>query len=617
MAVRVEAKTIQLFKFCLSVMEPPPVLTVSEWADTYRIIPRGRSAEPGKWNSRRAPYQITISDAINSYECTEVVVMSSSQIGKTEIILNIIGYYIDNDPSSMLCVQPSLDMAQDFSKKRLAPMIRESPVLRDKVKDVKAKTSENTILSKSFPGGDLAIIGANSPSGLASRPVRILLLDEVDRYPDSAGTEGDPVDLAEKRTNNFWNKKIIKFSTPTIKNVSKIEDEYEDSSMEEWCVKCPCCRRFQPYEWKRIRKSDAKMRCKFCGEYISEIEWKQQEGKFIARHPERKNKRGFHLNEFASPWRKWKDIIADFNAAMKDFKENGRVEKLKVWINTSLGESWTERADKADDNALMKRREMYLADLPEGVLVLTAGVDVQDDRFEIEVVGWGKGYESWGIVFKKIYGDLETDEIWDKLEDYLDSLFLFSGGNGLLIALSCIDTGGHHTQKTYKWLLQMRNKGKESRIVGIKGKGGEGLPLIYQESRNNKLNVKIYILGVNNGKEIIMTRLQAKEGNGGYCHFPANDSLGYDEDYMKGIVSEYKTVEKNKEGRLVVKWKKDSGVRNEPLDCRNYATAAVELLNPNFESLEKKINAGINYMIESTAKKKERKSGIVSRGIQI
>lgn len=614
----IEFKTLRLFRDLAKAVSPPPVLTVSQWADCYRRLSPESAAEPGQWNTDRAPYQREIMDSVNDPLVEEIVVMSSAQVGKTELLLNIIGYYIDYDPAPMLVVQPTVKpMAEDFSKDRLATMLRDTPTLTGKVHDVKSRTSGNTILHKTFPGGHVTIAGANSASSLASRPVRIVLMDETDRYPASAGTEGNPIKLAEKRTTAFWNKKKIKVSTPTIKGSSQIEKEFQSGTMEEWCVPCPCCGKYQPYEWGRVHFSDMTMECKYCGEHISEFDWKQGAGKWIAAHPERCRKRSFHLNELASPWTHWDSIIREWKEAQKEYKENGDVNKLKTFINTVLGETWEPRGKGADDDSLLSRRERYEAELPEGILLLTASVDVQDDRFEIEVVGWGRGFESWGVKYEKLPGDLNKEETWDRLEARLDREFYFASGSSLLIALTCIDTGGHKTTECYKFLKRMEKKGK--RIVGIKGFGREsqGIPLIHKLSTNNEYGVKVFILGVDSGKEIVMTRLSTADEGPSYCHFPINGGRGYDETVIKGFNSEQRVTE-IRDGRAFTKWKKKSGVRNEPLDLRVYNTAAVEILGPDFDVLEKKVKAGINYMKKSPGRaKKKRRAGTMSRGVEL
>ncbi len=609
---KVDRKTVRLFKKIATILSPPPVLTVSQWADEYRRLSPEASAEPGRWNTDRAPYQRAIMDAVNDARCEDIIIMSSAQVGKTELILNIIGYYIDYDPSPILVLQPTLEMAQTFSKDRLAPMLRDTPALKGKVKDARSRDSGNTILHKTFPGGHITMVGANSAAGLASRPIKVVLMDEVDRYPASAGTEGDPIKLAEKRTTTFWNRKKIKVSTPTIKGRSPIEKEFLTSSMEEWNVPCPCCGKYQPYEWGRIHFSDVTMECKFCLEHISERDWKSNPGKWVAAK-ENNKKRGFHLNELASPWKHWEEIIEDFKEADRDRKQ-GDIEKLKTFVNTALGEPWEERGEAADDNVLLSRRERYNADLPDGVLLVTAGVDVQDDRFEVEITGWGKGYESWGILYKKIKCNPEQEEAWDKLEQFLDTELYFENGNSLLIAATCIDTGGHFTSETYKFLKKMERKQKK--IFGIKGMGGEGIPLINKISTNNVEKVRIFILGVDSGKEILMTRLKTVDEGPGYCHFPINADRGYDETYIKGLTSEQRVVSV-KDNRATLKWVKKSGTRNEPLDLRNYSTAAAEILRPDWDVLEKKIRQGINYMKKQPPKERQKRKGVVNSGIQV
>lgn len=596
---KIQIKTIKIFSSIAKVLAPPPKLTVSEWADNYRQLSREASAEPGQWRTSRAPYQKEILDAINDPGVEVVVVMSSAQVGKTEIILNIIGYYMDYDPAPILALQPTLEMAEAFSKDRLATMLRDTPKLKGKVKDAKTRNSGNTLLHKTFPGGTITMAGANSPSSLASRPIRILLADEVDRYPVSAGTEGDPLRLAEKRTNTFWNKKKVYVSTPTIKGVSRIEAEYEDSTMEEWNLPCPYCGKYQPLTWAQIRFDDATMECLYCRERSTEMEWKAGKGEWRAKrqHP---NKRGFHLNELASPWKRWKEIIEDFRSAKKS------TETLKVWVNTSLGESWEEQGEKADEDIILKRRERYDCQIPNKVTVLTAGVDVQDDRLEVEVVGWGVGKESWGIEYKAFYGDLSQNIVWGQLDEYLSREWKYESGEGLMISCTCIDSGGHYTSEVYKFCKSREHR----RIFAIKGKGGEGVPFVGKASRNNREKVALFILGVDQGKETILSRLKLEFEGEGYCHFPVEGDKGYNEAYFKGLTSEKRTIKYYK-GRPKIEWVKRSGTRNEPLDLRNYATAALEILNPNLELLQKQKKNGNIF----TQKRVQRRYGLVKKGI--
>lgn len=535
MKKKVDYNTIALFSSIAQILDPPPELKVADWADRFRKLSPEASAEPGNWNTRRAEYQREIMNAVNDAEVQDIAIKSSAQVGKTEIILNILGYYVDYDPTSIMVVQPTIVMGEDFSKDRLAPMIRDTPVLKDKIKDPKSRDSGNTILHKKFPGGNLTIAGSNSPASLASRPIQVLLCDEIDRYPASAGTEGNPLRLAEKRTNTYWNRKKVKVSTPTVEGSSQIEVEFKKGTQEEYCVRCPSCGEYQPYEFRRLEFKTLRMECKHCGEKLSEQEWKEQPHRWTAKHPEKRRFRSFHLNEMISPWKSWDEILEDYRAAKKENKETGTIEALKVFYNTSLGEVWRELGEGADDEELLSRRESYEAEIPDGVVVITAGVDVQDDRLEIERVGWNRNYQSWGLYRDIIYEDPAKDETWEHLEELLDEELHFLDGTGLNIATTCIDTGGHYTNNVYKFIKKMKQKGK--RIYGIKGYSGTpGIPLIYKKSKVEIKNsrgtpissTEIFILGVDSGKEDIMARLNVKSPNdGGYCHFPENkDQIG-------------------------------------------------------------------------------------------
>lgn len=611
--------TLQLMCKLAGILRPKESMTISEWADRYMVLPEG-SNEAGRYSSEAIPYQKAIMDAITDPEVVDVSVMSSSQVGKTTIIMCGIAYYIDYEPTTQMLVMPTINDAEKFSKTRLAQMIAEIPQLSCKVADPKSRNSNNTILLKSYPGGNIAICGANSPSSLASDPRRIIWMDETDRFPESAGSEGNPVKLAEKRATSYWNKKHIKTSTPTIAGRSKIEAAYNKGSMEEWNVQCPECGAWQIYSFRRVDLTTVSMACEKCGVLLPERAWKESNHKWIAKHPERKKARSFRLNELASPFVEWEEIIENFKEANEKLKRFHDPEDLKVFINTVLGETWEETAyvdNAVDEDTLERRGEVYAADIPEGVLLLTAAVDVQDNRFEVEIRGWSRGYETWGIYKTEIYGELITDEPWDRLEEYLNQTLYFEDGSELNIAGFAIDTGGHFTNKTYKWIKKMKAKGKK--CYGVKGYSGKpDIPLVYKktivdikEERGGKQIVVdrtlIYILGVDSGKEDITNRLQIKEAGEGYCHFPSGDGRGYDEDYFKGLTSE-RQVNKKVNGIIKKVWVKKSGARNEPLDLFNYNYAVEELLRPDWDKLEDKLKHGVNYMKKSKGRHTFRRS---------
>jgi phage terminase large subunit GpA-like protein len=592
---KANSSTESLFKEIIKgTLAPPPDLTVSEWADAYRKLSSESSAEPGQWRTDRAPYQREIMDAVNDPELEKIVIMSSAQVGKTELILNTLGYHIDFDPAPIMIMQPTVGLAQSFSKERLAPMIRDTPAIKNKVSDAKSRDSGNTTLNKSFPGGYVALVGANAPSGLASRPIRILLADEIDRFPVSAGTEGDPLALAEKRTNNFYNRKKIFVSTPTIKNASRIEIEYELSTKERWNLSCPSCEEYQPLTWGQIIFDSESAACKHCGAIHDEYEWKAQQGKWIAENPDA-HSRGFHLNELVSPWKKWREIINDF----LDAKKKG-TEALKVWTNTSLGEPWEEGGEQIDAEDLASRREEYGAEVPDQVKVLTAAVDTQDDRFEIEVVGWGAGKESWGIDYHVIYGDLTRPQIWNELDEYLSRTWSKRDGKRFGITCTCMDSGGHFTQEVYRFTKVRASR----RIYAIKGKSapkGNYVSLIDGYSKPRPIKAILVSVGVDDGKARLMSNLKVEDFGPNYCHFPKD--RGYNTNYFLGLTAE-RLETRYEKGVPYQVWRKVR-TRNEPLDLRVYNIAALEIINPN---LEKEYAAG------AVRKKKRRRS--VSKGVK-
>jgi phage terminase large subunit GpA-like protein len=573
-----KARTIRLFRELATIVAPPPVLKVSEWADEYRKLSSESSAEPGQWRTDRAPYMREIMDAISDEETETIVMEASAQVGKTELILNIIGFHVHQDPAPVMLVQPTLDLSEAFSKDRLAPMLRDTPVLRDKIRN-RSRDGGNTLLYKAFPGGHVTLSGANSPSSLASRPIRIVLADEIDKYPASAGDEGDPVELVTKRSTTFFNRKRVLVSTPTIKGASRIEEFYLDSSMEQWCIPCPSCADSQPFSWPQIKFeydkamkkcTEVNMACKSCGALHSEREWKTGTGAWVARSVNRKI-RGFHLNELASPWKRWVEIVEDFKAA-----ERGGPEKLKVWVNTSLGETWEERGTGVDSDVLINRREYYKATVPDQVLLLTCGVDVQDNRLEYEIVGWGVGAESWGIQYGVIMGDPGQRHVWDMLDVHVvNNSFERADGQKLQVMTTCVDSGGHYTKEVYA-----NCKKRESRRVwAIKGKGGTGFSFINPPKKRNREGAWLFVIGVDIGKDTLFSRLSIEfEGKEGYCHFPRDTKSGYTEEYYPGLTSEHR-VKRIVKGLPSFHWeKKMSSARNEPLDCRNYATAALEIV---------------------------------------
>lgn len=304
-------------------------------------------------------------------------------------------------------------------------------------------------------------------------------------------------------------------------------------------------------------------------------------GRFVAENPGAEA-RGFHLNTLASTFCGWKEIVQKFLVA-KEQLDQGNPEGMKVWVNTELGETWEEQGEVVEDAELLGRRELYEADVPDGVLVLTAGIDVQDDRFEVEVVGWGVGKESWGIRYQKIFGDLLKEQVWTDLDAFLLAGFQKKDGTVLHILSACMDSGGHFPDQ----VLRFTRDRWERKVWAIKGKGGSDVPFIRNPTTNNRVKAPLFTLGVDAGKALLYQRLRHQTKGPNYCHFPINEEAGYDGDYFKGLTAE-KMVVRFRKGRPVVTWElKDSKhKRNEPLDLRNYATAALEITNPVLQVTE-------------------------------
>jgi phage terminase large subunit GpA-like protein len=529
------------------------------------------SAEPGRWNTDRAPYQRGILDAANDPRIDTVVVMSSAQVGKTELLLNLIGYYMDFDPSPILLLQPTLQMAEAFSKDRLAPMLRDTPALKGKVKDPRARDSGNTLLHKSFPGGHITMAGANSPASLASRPIRILLADEVDRYPLSAGTEGDPLSLGAKRTATFWNRKKIYVSTPTVKNASRIEMAYEDSDKRRYYVPCPHCNEHQVLLWKNVRWPEGKPGgavyvCEHCGSEITEASklWMLRRGEWRGE-TDNSHIAGFHISELYSPWRTWAQVAEDFLQA-KQSKET-----LKTWVNTSLGETFEEQTEGVNAETVTRLREKYDHEIPEGVTCLTFGADVQADRIEMEIVGWSDTEESWSIDYKILPGDTTQRQVWDDLAEEINRQYHKPDGAPISIARGLVDSG-YNTQFVYDFVKRVRSNHVES----CKGLSGFGLPVIEDQRKRMRRRKSGTIdpqrIGVDGAKLIIYSYLDIKEPGPGYCHFPEH----YDDEYFSQLTAEGLRT-RFVRGFAVKEWVKNRP-RNEALDCRVYAYAAFKLI---------------------------------------
>jgi len=552
----------------LELVAPPPKLTVSEYADIERRLSSESSSQPGIW--RTFPYQKEMMDALNDPRIRKVVLMTGSQLGKTECLNNIILYYIAHNPSPVLMVQPTLDMAESYSKDRLAPMIRDTPSLSKRIKDPRSRDSENTLLHKRFPGGWIGIVSP-TPSQLCARPVRILLMDEVDRYAHTT-EEGDPIRLAEKRQTTFFNRKCIITSTPTVKGRSRIEQEYLASDQRQYYVPCPFedCNKFQVLrfprlDWAKGDPSTAKYRCEHCSRLIPEVKKFEmlKKGQWIAGATSR-GIAGFHINELYSTFSPWEKLANDFLSAKTP-------ETLRVFINTSLGETWEEDGESLDPQELFKtRREPYkLNTVPAGGIILIAACDVQRDRLECEIKAFGENKaECWSIDYRVWMGTPSdpTDPVWKNLDGILNEQWELSSGVHVGIDMLGIDTS-FSTSTVYQWCRSHHNP---ARIMPIRGMDSLKIPIgqptgVDVNQRGKKVRgLKVWPVGVSVLKNEIMSRIQIGKGQPGSMHFPE-----YDLEYFKQLCSEKYSRSVNRKGFPSYAWTKVYE-RNEVFDLAVY-----------------------------------------------
>ena len=569
----------KIFEAGLRTAIPEGALSISRWAETYRYVQR--SARPGRWSNAVVPFLTEIMDVVTDPMVRKVVYQKSAQVAGSELLVNIIGYYIHIDPTYIMYVAEKEDKARAWTNESFDTTVQETEVLRDLVR---WDSEDNNQRIKRFPGGQLTIGWATSPAELSSRPVRILCFDEVDGY--SVTREGDPVKIGEARTKTFsGSEKIILVSSPRNAETSVIEREYMSGDRREYWVPCPHCGDFQTLKWANLRWDDdpaeAYYVCELCGAIIEHDDKPEMlaKGRWIASE-KFKGTASFRINELYSPFTTWGAMAVDFLEARKS------PDTLKPFVNTRLGETWKEeeRIEYAD---LQLSREDYRAEVPDGVLFLTAGVDVQDDRLEIFLAGWGRDLECWAIDYRVIEGSPAMPQVWDDLTDYL--LDARAGETQeFRVAAVCIDSGGHHTQDVYRFAH--RYKGR--RWFAVKGASVAGKPIVSKPTIvGSNPKVRLYTVGTDTAKDTIFAYLRNGErGTPGYVHFPADDR--FDESYLKALCSE-KKVTRFRMGQKYQVWEKVTpSARNEPLDTFVYALAAVHILRPNFGKIARKIEAG-------------------------
>lgn len=573
----------------LARLAPPPDLTVSKWADTYRYLSPESAAEPGRWKT--LSFQRDPMDACSDPTVRRVVIKSATQMLKTATIENTVGYYAHQDPGPILVIQPGEADSKGFSKERIAPMIRDTPVLKALFSESKSRDSDNTINEKLFPGGMLAITGGGSPRNVARRAIRVLCCDEIDKYKPTA--EGNVVALARKRLATFRHRsKEILTCSPTLAG-SEIDRAYEASDKREFFIPCGYCGVFQSLiqKWGQVRwdqtaglsiedrARSAAYHCQECdkawteGDRLAAIEvgeWRPQ-APFSGVA-------GFWISELYSPWKSMYEIALDF------LTKKGNSEDLRTFCNTSLAENWQEKGEAPDDERLRLRAAMERYErgtVPFGVLFLTCGVDVQKTYLQVEIVGWGRGKESWSIDYRTIQGNPQQPEVWAKLDELLNETFPHVAGLQMPIAKMAVDTG-YATNDVYSWI---RTTG--DRALAVDGRPGGSVPVAFPSS----VDVTVRGRKLTNGLKLwpVATGLLKSELYGwlsldaptdeeldadppaifppGYCHFPR-----YDAEFFKQLTAE-RLVARLVKGYAKPEWQK-TRERNEALDCRVYSRAA-------------------------------------------
>lgn len=573
----------------LAGLRPEPILTVSEWADQHRMLSSKASAEPGPWRTNRTPYLREPMDCLSSSSPVQrVVLMFAAQTGKTEAGSNWLGYVIAAAPGPMLLVQPTLDMAKRLAKQRLDSLIEETPVLRERIAPARSRDSGNTMFSKDFAGGLFVITGSNSATGLRSMPCRYLFADEVSSWPQDVDGEGDPLTLAERRTTTFARRKILITSTPTTKGSCRIESEYERSDQRRFFVPCPSCGvmqwlQWRQMKWERDQPTTARYECEHCRERFTEVHKGRllASGEWRPTAPGDGRTNGYHLSGLYSPpgWLSWAELVDDFLRAKHD------APLLKAFVNTRLAETWEENAgSKVSSEALMERAEPYEAGVvPEGVLLLTCGVDVQDNRLAVSVWGWGRDEEAWLVHHSEVWGDPTRTEVWKQLDQIVLGEWKRSDGQVLKSMATCVDSGGHNTGEVYMYARDRRGMN----VVAIKGSSMRNKPPIGKEAKVD-LNLKgrilkrgasVFSVGTDTIKDTLFGRLRFNDPGPGFIHFGKAATL----EFFEQLTAERKITRYSRNGMPSSEYVKPTNARNEALDTAVYAYAGLHLVYRRFD----------------------------------
>ena len=545
------------------------------WSNTYRYLSREGSAEVGKFNIDRTPYLREPLEKFTQEGVRGIALMLASQLGKSETLNNIVGWIIHINQCPTMIVQPTETLAEEYSKERIAPMLRDTPVLSEIMKE----SNNDAIKYKTFPGGYLSFRGTGAANKLASKPIGIALCDEIDRF--QVTREGDPLTLVRRRLETFKeDARLFLSGTPTIKGLSPIESEYLNSTQGEWHIPCPECGEYVTFSWDRMKftedlKEEPRMSCPICETENIEDVWKanrQLDGKWIHKDLE-KDMYGYKLSALASPWMTWKKIVQEYLERKDD------LEKLKAFHNTVLGETWDEEVrQEIGYEMLHDRREEY-DELPEEVKVIILAIDVQGSWFQMEYVGYGEGHESWGLGVKRLYLDLSEVSNWEILDEYIEKQFTNSETGRILdVQATVIDTGGLFTDQAYDFISPRQRQA----VYGIKGMRGIGTPGFNGSKPTKCGRIDLISLGVSTLKGTVYSRLSINSKRAGYCHFPLDAKRGYDLEYFKSLTAEVKKI--NKSGNVV--WEK-TRERNEGLDLRAYIEGILLAIGIGTEELKR------------------------------
>ena len=574
-----------------SGLKPDPYVDYVEWANSNFRLTKESSVEPGKYRTSRTPWVEEILRELSPQSPTqEVVVIKPTQMAFTTIANVMLCCIAHRYPGPAMFVQPTDDMVKRHSKKKLAPTVRAIPCLDGVIQPTRSRDAGNTLLLKEFPGGSWTLTGSNSPVSARSDSIRYLILDDYDGFVQDAGGEGEPGDLFKNRTDAFGNKKKIYInSTPTLKETSHIEKEWEESSQGSFNVPCPICGEMQYLEFggpdaefgiKFTRDDDGQIVdiwyvCQHCRGRVDE--WQKTEmllnGLYIHKYPNRK-KRGFKINSQYSPvgWLSWLQIAEEFLKAAKALKR-GDSKKMKKWVNTRQAESWEEDGEQPEWGRLSARAEPYkVLSVPYSAGLVTAGVDTQDNRLEVVITAWGRGEESWVIYQSALHGDPDRPEVWSQLDELLFRSYQHESGAELHIESMGIDTGGHKTQAVYNYC-----RSRAPVVFALKGSSSAGKPVLGPPTKQDiayngkklKRGVALYPIGTDIAKGTIYNRLKIETIGPGYTHF----QLGLNDEFYRQLTAEKLVTSYNKQGFATKKWVK-TRERNDALDCAVYAYAA-------------------------------------------